>query len=399
MNDLSRNFLINKSKNIFEQNMTNTIQTSLRNVYPPFIPMLNQVLETKKFGVASGAIELIEVTSSQCNEKGDRFEITIPYAQQLLNWSVIFDSTNPEMGPDFDFHDKTFLLDPQIELVEQFLPSLMEWDPSNQNCLLNVLLELLMFYKHHQINLLNERLQMEYSMLIEQTEICDEDLEILLLPDPINPTEAHFVIRIAGDYSKLPKKIIGDSNNIAIMLHVVFQGVNWQRVTPQIFFSSNLIDILGNPNNLNIPPFPPTKTLMDYVPEIKRTIDNKINGVVENYEKKKEYINALLCIQGCSIIEYDADDFSMITLLMEVRDFHFLVYINLSLKFPTDSPKIILQSIYHLNTRNGNLFKETLTNIPYSPRWSPIEMVSKALMFIIHKSLEFKKNSTHLRYF
>ncbi|KAK0079167.1 hypothetical protein PV325_001646 [Microctonus aethiopoides] len=367
--------------------MTNTIQTSLRNVYPPFISMLNYVLQSKRFGVSCGAIELIEVTSSQCNEKGDRFEITIPYAQQLLNWTVIFDSTNPEMGPDFDFHDKTFLPDPQIETVEQFLPSLMEWDPTNQNCLLNVL-----------INQLNERLQMEYSTLIGQTEICDEDLEIILLPDALNPTEAHFLIRIAGDYSKLIKNPIGNSNNIAVMLHVVFQGVNWQRITPQIFFSSSLIDALGNPNDLKIPQFPPSKTLMDYVPEIKCTIDKKINEVVENYEKKKEYINTLLCIQGGNIIEYDANEFSMITLLMENRDFHFLVYINLSLKFPEDPPKIELQSIYHLNTRNGNLFKETLNHIPYSPRWDAKRMLSAALAFIIKKQLDFKNNSMQ-RYF
>lgn len=50
MNELSRNLLLNKSKNIFQQNMTNTIQTSLINVYPPFIPMLNYVLQSKQFG-------------------------------------------------------------------------------------------------------------------------------------------------------------------------------------------------------------------------------------------------------------------------------------------------------------------------------------------------------------
>lgn len=240
---------------------------------------------------------------------------------------------------------------------------------------------------------------MEYSTLIQQTEICDEDLEIILLPDALNPTEAHFLIRIAGDYSKLMKNPIGNSNNIAVMLHVVFQGVNWQRITPQIFFSSSLIDALGNPSDLHIPQFPPIKTLMDYVPEIKCTINKKINEVVENYEKKKEYINTLLCIQGGNIIEYDANDFSMITLLMEKNDFHFLVYINLSLKFPTDAPKIELHSIYHLNTRNDNLFKETLNNIPYSPRWDVKRMLGHALACITQKQSKFKENLMRFRDF
>lgn len=56
------------------------------------------------------------------------------------------------MGPDFDFHDKTFLPDPQIEIVEQFLPSLMNWDSTNQSCLFNVLVELSTVYKHYQVN-------------------------------------------------------------------------------------------------------------------------------------------------------------------------------------------------------------------------------------------------------
>ena len=67
-------------------------------------------------------------------------------------WNVLFDSQCPEMGPDFIFNDQTFLMDPDIDILSTWVPSLVKWNPNNTDALLNVLMELLLYYKEHQVS-------------------------------------------------------------------------------------------------------------------------------------------------------------------------------------------------------------------------------------------------------
>lgn len=102
-------------------------------------------------GIIRGPIELISITSSHGNDKGDRFNLSIPYANQTLNWTVLFNATCPELGPDFEFSDKTFLVDPTVEFLEEYVPSLITWNFRNVDCLLNVITELVLCYRAHQV--------------------------------------------------------------------------------------------------------------------------------------------------------------------------------------------------------------------------------------------------------
>lgn len=67
-------------------------------------------------------------------------------------WNVLFDSQCPEMGPDFIFNDQNFLMDPDIDMLSTWVPSLVRWNPNDTDALLNVLIELLLYYKEHQVN-------------------------------------------------------------------------------------------------------------------------------------------------------------------------------------------------------------------------------------------------------
>jgi len=67
-------------------------------------------------------------------------------------WNVLFDSQYPEIGPDFIFNDQNFLIDPDIDTLSSQVPSLVEWNPNNTDALFNVLVELLLYYKEHQVN-------------------------------------------------------------------------------------------------------------------------------------------------------------------------------------------------------------------------------------------------------
>lgn len=155
------------------------------------------------------------------------------------------------------------------------------------------------FFFYFQLHLLakQDRLQFEYSTLVGETEIFTKDIEVMMLPLGTKPTEAKFLIRIVMDYSQLPPRI-NKSQNDEAMLIVTFCGPDWNRILPQLYLSKTLEDIFGGPESLHIPPFPPNKYLMDYVPEVKKFIQEKVQNFIyiyivkDNtiYEKKNLYV-------------------------------------------------------------------------------------------------------------
>ncbi|XP_024938236.1 BRISC and BRCA1-A complex member 2-like [Cephus cinctus] len=364
-------------------------------------PLLKRVLQTQRLGVCCGTIELNSISSSCGKAKADRFNLSIPYAGQSLNWSILFDSQCPDLGPDFMFSDETFLADPDADTLATHVPSLAKWNPTDANSLLRVLSELFWYYKKHQIDLLEkqgDRLQLEYSTLVGETEICAEDVEMILLPSGTRPTEARFLIRMAMDFSQLPARS-NQSRNDAAMLLVTFHGQDWNHIIPQLYLSKSLEEAFGGPSALHIPPFPPDKYLMDYVPEVKKFISEKINFLALCFERKKSFVTVLLLLQRGSIVEYDAIEFSYISILLEHRDFYFLVHFRLPPAFPKEQPFITLQSVYHM-TSQGKLYSQIVEDFPFSPRWEPLQMVTKALAHIIDNEVQkFQTNSIRSSHF
>nr|XP_050854993.1 BRISC and BRCA1-A complex member 2-like [Vespula vulgaris]XP_050854994.1 BRISC and BRCA1-A complex member 2-like [Vespula vulgaris]XP_050854996.1 BRISC and BRCA1-A complex member 2-like [Vespula vulgaris] len=380
--------------------MYNQQHLSLHSIDTYFEPFLNSVLSKDRLGVGWGVIKLDSIFSSCGKTKGDSFKLSIPYAGQNLVWNVLFDSQYPELGPDFIFSDETFLMDPDIENLSRYVPSLAKWDYKNNNALLKVIVELLSYYKEHQVQLLKkqgQRLNLEYSMLIET--VPQEDIEVILLPMGTKPIEAYFSIRLDIDFSQLPTRI-NQSQNDAAMLLVTFCGPDWNCVVPNLYLSQSLEETFSGAASLHIPPFLPNSYLTAYIPKVKELIMDKINTIVQCYESRKKFVSALLLLQRDSIIEYDAVEFHDITLLLEHRDFYFLVHFHLTSMFPMEKPSIKLQSVYHM-TAQGNLYSEELNNnyncsiITNIQRWNPRQMISKILMYIIEKEVpKFQEKST-----
>ncbi|XP_012271396.1 BRISC and BRCA1-A complex member 2-like [Orussus abietinus] len=372
----------------------NTIDTYIE-------PVLKRVLQFQKFGVCCGKVELNLIMSSCGKSKGDRFNLSIPYAGQTLSWNVLFDSQYPELGPDFSFGDELFLLDPDVDILATDVPSLVKWDPMDPDSLLTVIIELVLTYKKYQIDQLakhGQRLQLEYYKLINETEVCTEDVEVILLPSTIKPKEARFLIRMAMDFSKLPARSSRPHNDAAMLL-VTFIGPEWTRKIPQLFLSKSLEEAFGGSTALHIPPFPPEKYLMSYVLEVKKFMKEKINFLALCCDRKKSFISSLLLLQHGSVIEYDAIEFTQISILMEHRDFYFMIHFHLPARFPKEQPQITLQSIYHM-TSQGKLYSELVEDVPYSPRWEPIQMVTRALSHIIDNEVQkFQANSVRNSHF
>lgn len=119
-------------------------------------------------------------------------------------------------------------------------------------------------------------MQLEYSTLVCETEISKKDIDVLMLPLGVaKPTEARFVINISMDCSRLPPRFQMSQNDEA-MLIITFYGPDWNRIVPQLHLSRTLEDGFGGPDALHIPPIPPNKYLMDYVPEVKKYIEEKV---------------------------------------------------------------------------------------------------------------------------
>ncbi|KAF7254393.1 BRISC and BRCA1-A complex member 2 [Varanus komodoensis] len=134
---------------------------------------------------------------------------------------------------------------------------------------------------------------------------------------------------------------------------------------------------LGGSSALHIPAFPGGGCLIDYVPQVCQLLTNKVQYVIQGYHKRREYIAAFLSHFGTGVVEYDAEGFTKLTLLLMWKDFCFLVHIDLPLYFPRDQPTLTFQSVYHF-TNSGELYSQAQKNYPYSPRWDGNEMAKRA---------------------
>lgn len=117
-------------------------------------------------------------------------------------------------------------------------------------------------------------MQLEYSTLVGETELHMDDVEVILLPLGGKPTEARFLIRISMDGYLLP--CVDKLHDNETMLHITFYGPDWNRIVPKLYLSKTLEKAFGGPDTLHLPPFPPTSYLMDYVPEVKKYIEEKV---------------------------------------------------------------------------------------------------------------------------
>lgn len=229
---------------------------------------------------------------------------------------------------------------------------------------------------------MNDRLQAQYLSLREKADIPDEDIEFTLVPDVNDPIGAHFLIRIALNFSNLPDKFSSLNQDCAI-LHVNFVGPTWTKAIPEIVLSSKLYNLFGG--NYRIPQFSSNRYLGNYVLDLKKRINEKMASIVTNYEERKDFISTVLLLQQKSLIEYDADDFKFVILMLDHHDFHCLVHIKLSDNYPDESPKITLHSIYHLN--KNDLLTLNINNVPYNPKWDTFKKVSSHLAYLSEKIL------------
>ncbi|KAF6320860.1 BRISC and BRCA1 A complex member 2 [Rhinolophus ferrumequinum] len=334
-------------------------EVALNRISPMLSPFISSVVRNGKVGLdATNCLRITDLksgcTSLTPGPNCDRFKLHIPYAGETLKWDIIFNAQYPELPPDFIFgEDAEFLPDPSA------LHNLASWNPSNPECLLLVVKELVQQYHQFQCSRLREssRLMFEYQTLLEEPQY-GENMEIY-----------------AG--KKNNWDVNEDPGEDVALLSVSFEDAEATQVYPKLYLSPRIEHALGGSSALHIPAFPGGGCLIDYVPQVCHLLTNKVQYVIQGYHKRREYIAAFLSHFGTGVVEYDAEGFTKLTLLLMWKDFCFLVHIDLPLFFPRDQPTLTFQSVYHF-TNSGQLYSQAQKNYPYSPRWDGNEMAKRA---------------------
>ncbi|KAJ8346125.1 hypothetical protein SKAU_G00303180 [Synaphobranchus kaupii] len=184
-----------------------------------------------------------------------------------------------------------------------------------------------------------------------------------------------FVAWRGGDYHKWDTAL--DPGEDVALLSVSFEDAEATQVFPKLYLSPSIEHALGGASALHIPAFPSGGCLIDYVPQVCLLLTNKVQYVIQGYHKRREYIAAFLSHFGMGVVEYDAEGFTKLTLLLMWNDFCFLVHVDLPLYFPRDQPTLTFQSVYHF-TSSGQLYSQVQRSYPYSPRWDGNEMAKRA---------------------
>uniref|UniRef100_A0A3Q1IEQ7 BRISC and BRCA1-A complex member 2 n=1 Tax=Anabas testudineus TaxID=64144 RepID=A0A3Q1IEQ7_ANATE len=302
-------------------------EVALHRISPELRPLLCSVVKNGRVGLDSTNCLRVTDLKTGCTSLTpgpccDRFKLHIPYAGETLKWDIIFNAQYPELPPDFIFgEDAEFLPEPSE------LPHLVQWDPGNPECLLQLVKELIQQYHQYQCQRLREssRLLFEYDSLLEDPNYC-RNMEIYAgrKNSWTGEFSARFLLKLPVDFSNIPIYLLKDTpldpGEDVALLSVSFEDAEATQVFPKLYLS----------------------------PSIE---------------------------QG--VVEYDAEGFTKLTLLLMWKDFCFLVHVDLPLYFPRDQPTLTFQSVYHF-TNSGQLYSQVQKSYPYSPRWDGNEMAKRA---------------------
>ncbi|XP_072624024.1 BRISC and BRCA1-A complex member 2 isoform X3 [Vulpes vulpes] len=337
-------------------------EVALNRISPMLSPFISSVVRNGKVGLdATNCLRITDLksgcTSLTPGPNCDRFKLHIPYAGETLKWDIIFNAQYPELPPDFIFgEDAEFLPDPSA------LHNLASWNPSNPECLLLVVKELVQQYHQYQCSRLREssRLMFEYQTLLEEPQY-GENMEIY-----------------AG--KKNNWDVNEDPGEDVALLSVSFEDTEATQVYPKLYLSPRIEHALGGSSALHIPAFPGGGCLIDYVPQVCHLLTNKVQYVIQGYHKRREYIAAFLSHFGTGVVEYDAEGFTKLTLLLMWKDFCFLVHRLISKPLSLSSRRQRLPMESSRKHQSGEAASQTAVSTCVSAHmaasWKPLGMPS-----------------------
>ncbi|XP_026751461.1 BRISC and BRCA1-A complex member 2-like [Galleria mellonella] len=327
----------------------------LNDISPIFRPYIQNVYEELKLGLCKTKVDLEKVAGSDLTDS--QLRLVLPYCSKKIKWEIIFDPTTPWFAPDFRFDDESFLSNVNEEFLEEKLPSLCSWNENDPKALSCVLSELVSLYKNHQIKKLNEdessRAYFEYTALLGDALTTENDIEVW-----VGNHVVEFLIKLNVDTSRLPE-LYNDGIEENPGIDTALLLVRYPNSTnAELILSPLLTKSLGN---ITLPLMHQSGVLMDYVPMVTELLNKKIQDVLNNERLKRELLAQLIVKYEGAILEHDANNASF---LFEMNDFHWILQIDIGVKFPEKPPVLMLRSVYH-STKGKPKFK-ILPSCPYS---------------------------------
>ncbi|EGD75537.1 hypothetical protein PTSG_06607 [Salpingoeca rosetta] len=79
-------------------------------------------------------------------------------------------------------------------------------------------------------------------------------------------------------------------------------------------------------------------------------------------------------------------------IVLKVDQFHVLLHVRISSRFPEQQPTLILQSVYH-DDAAGHPIRTQYSEYPYSPRWHGTELATRIRTFLLEEVPRFKQSS------
>ncbi|KFM74755.1 BRCA1-A complex subunit BRE, partial [Stegodyphus mimosarum] len=348
------------------------------------------VMRHPNFGLSQKSITFMNpkpsCSADHENSQCDRFKISIPYAGMSVECLVIFQSSAPHCPPDFLFSDCSFII--PLENIK----SLCDWNFENPDGLLLVVKELMYFYKEIQIAQLENYadLYIEYLNLIQLPNMSEDDIEVFVSYNKNNPIT--FLIQLHIELANiLPNVFLGNVEEETILLLVTFPLRNVSRSTQRLYLSANISNAFELSPEFHLPPLLSTFSFKEYIPALEDALKKNAALVASAYEKRKECVSVLLSHFENCLIEYDVLLYMKLTLLLELKGFHFLLEIDFPRNFPIGVPELIFRSVYH--TYSGAPTSVSIDSYSYSPNWSSHELLEEIVKFIHNYASLFQQDS------
>ncbi|XP_019856252.1 PREDICTED: BRCA1-A complex subunit BRE-like [Amphimedon queenslandica] len=376
-----------------------------KSLHPVLVPLVEECFRNDKINGQGGMMAITGVKSSLINgptdKLCDRFTVSVPYCGSHIKWEVIFNHKYPTEPPDivWSADDDINNFDPEIDNLQ----SLVDWNHKDNLSLSHLLEELLEEYRRHHKSLISshQRLNFEYNTL-KESNMSLSQIDIHCQPPTTKQSEpvTTFYIRLEVDFSTLPAYLSKDNPGASFAaLTAVFHPPNASKVDISLYLSPSIERILGSAANIKLPSWNSEDSyLMDYVPNVHKILQEKVEGIVQNFVRRKEYIAALLGLMGQSVLEYDTESYMKIAFLFESNQgFCFIAHLNLTEAFPSEVPILSLYSIYH--KYDGRPFQYILEGMPYSSHWDAEEKAWRMkthIAQVIPKFMEICRTSGEL---
>ena len=267
--------------------------------------------------------------------------------------------------------------------MEEIL-SLQYWNPEDPNSLTEVVKELLEQYKQYHYALVktfSEKVAFEFDS-VQKLETLTS-MEVYVHRQTQTALEqANFLIKLPIDLTRLPPYLVNrNPGEDSITLFVSYEGHYGTTVTPKVFLSPRVEHAFSDVSSIKYPSWTDgDECLVSYILAVHGYFNEKIDELVESFERRRNYVAAFLSSFGTCVLEYDAEAFSEISFLMELEKFFFILRIQIGRTFPEEQPVFIMKSIYHCFSEEP--YHAIDDTYPYSPRWSPDEMANRARSYL-----------------